>query len=51
MNQLERVCLAKIFKGTGRIVLTDFGEFFMDHIETHEEIVRDHVVDIAKRHV
>ena len=49
MNELEKVCLAKRYKGTGKIVLTDFGKFFVDKIEEYEEIVGEYVIDIVKR--
>ena len=49
MNQLERVGLAKRWRGTGRIVLTDLGECFMDMIETGEEMVKGQIEEIIKR--
>ncbi len=51
INQLEKVSLVKRFKGTGNVVITDFGMFFLDKINTYEDIVREHVMDILKKHV
>ena len=49
MNQLEKVGLAKRWRGTGRIVLTDLGEYFIDMIETGEEMVKGRIEDIIKK--
>jgi hypothetical protein len=51
VNILEEVDLVKRFRGTGDVAITDLGKFFLDKIETYEDIVRDHVVSIVKNHV
>lgn len=49
VNMLEKVDLVKRFKGTGNVVITDFGEFFLDKIGACEEIVRENSVNILRR--
>jgi DNA-binding GntR family transcriptional regulator len=39
VNELEKVGLVDRFKGTGIVVLTDFGKFFIDTIKSYEELV------------
>jgi predicted transcriptional regulator len=51
VNLLEEVDLISRLRGTGDVVISDFGKFFLDKIETYEDIVRDHVVSIVKNHV
>jgi predicted transcriptional regulator len=48
VNILDEVGLVKWYKGTGNVVMTDFGAFFFEKIKTYEEIVRGHVVSIVK---
>ena len=51
VNLLEKVWLAKRYRGTGMVILTDFGKFFIDKIEEYEEIVGEHVIEIVKKHI
>jgi DNA-binding GntR family transcriptional regulator len=51
VNLLEEVDLIRRLRGTGDVVITDFGKFFLDKIRTYEDVVRDHVVSIIKNHV
>lgn len=51
VNLLDEMGLIKWYKGTGNVVMADFGRFFFDKIREYEEIVRGHVVNILKRHV
>jgi hypothetical protein len=48
VNILEKVVLVKRFRGTGNVVITDFGEFFLDKIYASEEIVRENYVGILR---
>jgi len=48
VNLLEEVGLVKRFKGTGNVAIADFGEFFLDKIESYEEIVRKNYVNILR---
>ena len=49
VNMLEKVALVKRFKGTGNVVMTDFGEFFLGKIEEYEEMVREKAMNILRR--
>lgn len=49
VNMLEKVDLVKRFKGTGNVVITDFGKFFLDKIDVYQEMVRENSVDILRR--
>ena len=51
VNLLEEVDLVKRFKGTGNVVMTDFGTFFLEKIGTYKEMMRSHMVSIVKNHV
>jgi hypothetical protein len=51
VNLLEKVELVKRFKGTGNVVITDFGEFFLKKIRTFEDIIRENAVSILKNHI
>lgn len=46
VNELEKVGLVERFKGTGKVVLTDFGRFFIDTIGSYEELVRENLMEI-----
>lgn len=49
MNQLEKVGLVKRWRGTGRIVLTDLGEDFLELIDDYQNIVRFNIMDMLKK--
>ena len=49
INQLERVGLVNRWRGTGIVMLTEFGKDFMKLIYGYQEIVRSNVVDILKK--
>jgi len=49
VNKLERVGLVKRWRGTGSIVITDFGKDFMKLIYGYQEVVRSNVIDILKK--
>lgn len=51
VNLLEDVRLVKRFKGTGYVEITDLGKFFLDKIRTSEDMVRDHIVSIARKFI
>ncbi len=51
VNELEKVWLVRRSKGTGNVVLTDFGKFFLDKIETGKEMVRPMILDIVNKHM
>jgi hypothetical protein len=48
VNLLEKVCLVKRSKGTGKVVISDFGKFFLDKIKTYEDLVRENVASKLK---
>ena len=48
MNHLEKVGLAKRRRGTGEIILTDLGEYFINSVETFEEMITKHALDMTK---
>ena len=48
INQLEKVGLVNRWRGTGIVILTEFGKDFMKLIYGYEEIVRSNVMDILK---
>ncbi len=49
INQLEKVGLVNRWRGTGIVVLTEFGKNFMKLIYGYQEIVRSNVIDILKK--
>lgn len=49
VNKLERVGLIKRWRGTGIVVLTEFGKDFMKLIYGYQEVVRSNVIDILKK--
>lgn len=49
INQLEKVGLVNRWRGTGIVILTDFGKDFMKSIYGYQEIVRSNVIDILKK--
>lgn len=51
VNELEKVGLVARFKGTGKVVLTDFGRFFIDTRGSYEELVRKNLMKILRAHV
>lgn len=51
VNNLEKAGLVDRFKGTGRVVLTDFGKYFIDTIKSYEELVKLYVIDILSKHM
>lgn len=46
INELEKVGLVERFKGTGKVVLTDFGRFFIDAIKSYEGLVRENLMKV-----
>ncbi len=50
VTELESVGLVERFRGTGNFVLTDFGRFFIDEIESYKKLVREHVLTILDKH-
>lgn len=51
VNELEKTGLVDRFKGTGNVVLTDFGKFFIDTIESYGKIVTKYTIDILNKHM
>lgn len=51
LNLLDKMGLVNWRKGTGNVVTTDFGKFFFGKIETFEDVVREHVVSISRKHL
>ena len=51
VNELERVGLVDRFKGTGRVILTDFGKSFLIIVGSYEQVVRERVLDILNKHL
>lgn len=51
VNKLEKVGLVDRFKGTGNVVLTDFGKFFIDTIKSYDKLVIRYAFDILKKHM
>ena len=49
INQLEKVGLVSRWRGTGIVILTEFGKDFMKLIYGYQEIVRSNVIDILKK--
>ena len=49
INQLEKVGLVNRWRGTGMVVLTELGKYFMKLIYGYQEIVRSNVMDILKK--
>lgn len=51
VNGLEKLGLVGRFKGTGNVILTDFGKFFIDTIESYGKLVRRHTFHILDKHM
>lgn len=51
INQLEKVGLVNRRRGTGIVVLTEFGKYFMELIYGYEDMVRSNVIDMLKRDI
>jgi DNA-binding GntR family transcriptional regulator len=49
INQLEKVGLVNRWRGTGIVVLTEFGKDFMKLIYGYQDIVRPNIMDMLKK--
>ena len=49
INELEKVGLVNRWRGTGKVVLTEFGKDFMKLIYGYQDIVRFNIMDMLKK--
>jgi len=49
INQLEKVGLVDRQRGTGMVVLTEFGKDFLKSIYDYQDIVRFNIMDMLKK--
>lgn len=49
INELEKVGLVNRWRGTGIVVLTEFGKDFMKSIYAYQDIVRFNIMDMLKK--
>lgn len=49
VNKLEKVGLVKRWRGTGRIVLTDFGKCFVGAIDKSKDMIRPKLEEIIDK--